>query len=58
MLLLNKVVIKLLLGHNLDDALETFLLNTLYTGNISTFAPIAYMDRSKITLIRPLIFYL
>lgn len=47
---------KIALGHNLDDALETFLLNTLYTGNISTFAPIAYMDRSKITLIRPLIF--
>ena len=47
---------KIALGHNLDDALETFLLNTLYTGNISTFAPKAYMDRSKITLIRPLIF--
>jgi len=47
---------KIALGHNLDDALETFLLNTLYTGNISTFAPKAYMDRSQITLIRPLIF--
>ena len=47
---------KIALGHNLDDALETFLLNTFYTGNISTFAPKAYMDRSKITLIRPLIF--
>ena len=47
---------KIALGHNKDDLLETFLLNTLYTGNISTFAPIAYMDRSKITLIRPLIY--
>ncbi len=47
---------KIALGHNLEDALETFLLNTLYTGNISTFAPKAYMDRSQMTVIRPLIF--
>lgn len=47
---------KIALGHNKDDLLETFLLNTLYTGNISTFAPVSYMDRSKITLIRPLVF--
>ena len=32
-----------------------FLLNFLYAGNLSTFAPVSYMDRSKITLIRPLI---
>ena len=35
--------------------LETFLLNLLYTGSISTFAPKSYMDRTKVTLIRPLI---
>lgn len=46
---------KIALGHNQDDALETFLLNFFYAGNLSTFAPISYMDRSKITLIRPLI---
>ena len=46
---------KIALGHNQDDALETFLLNFLYAGNLSTFAPTSYMDRSKITLIRPLI---
>ena len=46
---------KIALGHNQDDALETFLLNFLYAGNLSTFAPISYMDRSKITLVRPLI---
>ena len=28
----------------------------LYAGNLSTFAPVSYMDRSKITLIRPLIY--
>ena len=47
---------KIALGHNEDDVLETFLMNVLYTGNISTFAPVSYMDRSKMTLIRPLIY--
>ena len=59
--ILNSVAIregcnKIALGHNEDDVLETFFLNLLYGGNISTFAPTAYMDRSKITLIRPLIY--
>ena len=47
---------KIALGHNEDDVLETFLLNLLYTGSVNTFSPVSYMDRSKITLIRPLIY--
>lgn len=47
---------KIALGHNEDDVLETFMLNLLYTGSINTFAPVSYMDRSNITLIRPLIY--
>lgn len=47
---------KIALGHNEDDVLETFLMNMIYAGNISTFAPVSYMDRSKMTLIRPLIY--
>ena len=47
---------KIALGHNEDDVLETFFLNLLYAGNINTFAPVSYMDRSQITLIRPLIY--
>lgn len=59
--ILNSVAIrencnKIALGHNEDDVLETFLLNLFYGGTISTFAPISYMDRSDITLIRPLIY--
>ena len=59
--ILNSVAIKegcnkLALGHNEDDVLETFFLNLLYGGAISTFAPVSYMDRSEITLIRPLIY--
>ena len=47
---------KIALGHNEDDVLETFLLNLFYTGSINTFSHVSYMDRSKITLIRPLIY--
>ena len=47
---------KIALGHNEDDVLETFMLNLLYTGSINTFSPVSYMDRSKMTLIRPLIY--
>lgn len=59
--ILNSVAIregcnKIALGHNEDDVLETFMLNLLYGGSISTFAPKSFMDRSGITLIRPLIY--
>lgn len=47
---------KIALGHNKDDVLETFMLNLLYTGSVNTFSPVSYMDRTKITLIRPLIY--
>ena len=47
---------KIALGHNQDDVLETFLLNLFYTGNIHTFSPVSYMDRSQVTLIRPFIY--
>lgn len=47
---------KIALGHNEDDVLETFLMNMIYAGNLSTFAPKSYMDRSKMTVIRPLIY--
>jgi len=59
--ILNSVAIregcnKIALGHNEDDVLETFFLNLLYGGSIKTFSPVSYMDRSDITLIRPLIY--
>lgn len=47
---------KIALGHNLEDVLETFFLNLLYGGRIHTFSPKTYLDRSNITVIRPLIF--
>ena len=47
---------KIAIGHNQDDVIETLLLNLFYAGNFNTFAPVSYMDRSKVTLIRPLIY--
>ena len=47
---------KIAIGHNEDDVLETFIMNLFYAGNMSTFAPMSYMDRSDMTLIRPLIY--
>lgn len=47
---------KLALGHNADDVAETMLLSLLYEGRYSCFAPTAYMDKSKVTLLRPFIY--
>lgn len=47
---------KLALGHHADDVVDTFLLSLLFEGRLSTFAAKSYMDRTKITLIRPLVY--
>lgn len=47
--------VKVALGHHLDDAIETFLLNLIYTGQMGTFKPSLYLDRTAVTTIRPLI---
>lgn len=47
---------KLALGHNNDDAIETFMMNLFQEGRIGCFAPISYLSRKDITLIRPLVF--
>ena len=47
---------KVALGHHSDDLIETFFLSLLYEGRVSTFQPISYLDRTDITVIRPLIY--
>ncbi len=46
---------KLALGHSADDLIHTFLLSLFYEGRLSTFSPVSYLDRTGITVIRPLI---
>ncbi|MCL6560245.1 MAG: tRNA 2-thiocytidine biosynthesis TtcA family protein [Firmicutes bacterium] len=47
---------KVALGHHLDDAIETFFMSLFYNGQFRTFAPATYLDRSGLTMIRPLIY--
>ncbi len=46
---------KVALGHHADDLIDTFFLSLLYEGRLSTFAPKSYLDKSQLTLIRPMI---
>ncbi|MBP5490868.1 MAG: tRNA 2-thiocytidine biosynthesis protein TtcA [Lachnospiraceae bacterium] len=43
-------------AHHRDDVIETLLMSLIYEGRIHTFSPVTYLDRSDITLIRPLIY--
>lgn len=45
---------KLALGHSMDDVVHTYLLSLCYEGRISTLSPLSYLDRTGITVIRPL----
>ncbi len=47
---------KVALGHHMDDAAETFIMNLLNGGTIGSFSPVTYLSREEITLIRPMIF--
>lgn len=47
---------KVALGHNREDVLETFLMSLLYEGRMNTFAPLTYLTRTGITVIRPMIY--
>ena len=42
-------------AHHIDDCIETFFMSMMYEGRMHTFAPITYLNRQDITLIRPLI---
>jgi tRNA 2-thiocytidine biosynthesis protein TtcA len=43
-------------AHHFDDVIETMLMSLLYEGRFHCFSPVTYLDRSDITLIRPLIY--
>lgn len=47
---------KVALGHHLDDVIETYFMNLIFTGKMATFHPKSFLDRKGITLIRPMVF--
>lgn len=44
------------LGHNRDDVIQTFFLSLLFESRLNTFAPVTYLSRKDVTVIRPLVF--
>lgn len=47
---------KIALGHNFNDAVETFLMSQIFEGRISCFSPVTHMDRKGLYQIRPLLY--
>lgn len=44
-------------AHHHDDAVETFFLNLVASGQLKTFLPVTPLSRTGLTLIRPLLYY-
>ena len=45
------------LAHHYDDAVETFLMSIIFSGQIKTFLPRTKLERSQLTVIRPLVYF-
>ena len=47
---------KVAYGHHKNDIVETMLLSLLYEGRFYSFSPKTCLDRTKLTVIRPLLY--
>lgn len=47
---------KVAYAHHKDDVVETMLMSLIFEGRFHTFSPVTYLDRMKLTVIRPLIY--
>lgn len=47
---------KIAYAHHKDDVIETMLMSLIYEGRFHTFAPVTYLDRMDMTVIRPLMY--
>lgn len=47
---------KVAYAHHKDDVVETMLMSLIYEGRFHTFAPVTYLDRMNLSVIRPLMY--
>lgn len=47
---------KIAYAHHKDDVVETMMMSLIYEGRFHTFRPVTYLDRTELTVIRPLIY--
>ena len=47
---------KVAYAHHMDDIIETMFLSLFYEGRFYSFAPVTHLDKSNITVIRPLMY--
>lgn len=48
---------KVALAHHHDDAVETFFMNLVTSGQLKTFLPVTPLSRTGLTVLRPLLYY-
>lgn len=47
---------KVAYAHHKDDVVETMLMSLIYEGRFHTFLPVTYLDRTDLTVIRPMLY--